>query len=354
MAVTLTVQGAVARLVDGATLTRQEMASVTRQLLLEPHDGGATPAQVGALLAALRQRGEAPQELAGVVDALREQVLAIRCDDSRAVDTCGTGGDGAHTLNISTIAAFVVAGCGVTVAKHGNRASSSRCGSADVLDQLGVRTDAEPPVVERCLAELGIAFLFAPRLHPVLRHVGAVRRELGIRTIFNLAGPLANPARVRRQVVGVFEEAKVESMARALGELGAEDALVVWGSDEGGRGTDELSVVGATRAARWRRGALERFTLHPDDFGLPVGASAELAGGDPATNAAMAIALLQGTRKGSARTAVVMTAAAALVVAGQAPDWHNGARLAESSIDGGAAWAKLQELSRMTAGDLPR
>jgi anthranilate phosphoribosyltransferase len=276
--------------------------------------------------------------MVGAARAMRARAVPVRVEGGILVDTCGTGGDGAGTINVSTIAALVAAACGVRVAKHGNRAQSSRAGSADLLEALGVDVAAPPAVAERCLAELGIGFFYAPSFHGATRHAAPVRREIGVRTLFNLLGPLTNPAGARRQVVGVFAAEWIEPVARALGALGAERALVVHGAG----GLDEIAPAGPTEVAEWSGGELSRYAIAPADFGLREEDPAGLRGGDAAENAARARAILGG-EAGAGRACVVMAAAAALYAAGE-PSLERAARRAEEAIDGGAARALLDRL----------
>jgi anthranilate phosphoribosyltransferase len=331
---------AIARLVDRHDLTRAESAAVMNEIA----DGGATPAQVGAFLAALRIKGETVDEIAGAAEVMRERAERVRVERDVFVDTCGTGGDNQNTFNISTAAAFVVAGAGVCVAKHGNRSVSSRCGSADVLAAVGVDVDAPREVVERCIAECGIGFLFAPRLHPAFKAVAGIRRELGIRSVFNLLGPLANPAGARHQVMGVYEPRWVPILGGVLAALGARHAFVVHGE-----GLDEIAVTGMTHVCEVKDGAVERFAMLPEDLGLRRRDKAEIAGGDPGRNAAILKDVLSG-QGGGPRDAVLANAAAALVAGGAAPDLVSGVRLAAESIDRGAALEKLERLRVLSAG----
>jgi anthranilate phosphoribosyltransferase len=297
---------------------------------------------VGAFLAALRLKGETVDEIAGAAEVMRARAERVQVAAEIFVDTCGTGGDGRNTFNISTTAAFVVAGAGVTVAKHGNRAVSSRSGSADVLAALGVDVDAGIKVVERAIAEVGIGFLFAPRLHPAFKAVAGIRRELGVRTVFNLLGPLANPAGARHQVMGVYEPRWVPIIGGVLAALGALHAFVVHGS-----GLDEISVTGMTHVAEVKAGEVERFCIVPEDLGLPRHAESEIAGGDAAHNATILRDVLGGQR-GAPRDAVLANAAAALVCAGAAADLRAGVVVAAESIDRGAATEKLRRLVEAT------
>lgn len=333
------IQQAIAKLLEQRDLARAEMAEAMGEIA----DGGATPAQVGAFLAALRLKGETVDEIAGAAEVMRARVDRVRVDAKIFVDTCGTGGDGRNTFNISTGAAFVVAGAGVTVAKHGNRAVSSRSGSADVLAALGVDVDAPKDVVERAIAEVGIGFLFAPRLHPAFKAVAGIRRELGVRTIFNLLGPLANPAGARRQVMGVYEPRWVPIVAGVLAALGAEHAFVVHGE-----GLDEIAVTGMTHVCEVKGGGVDRFAMVPEDIGLRRHPEAEIAGGDADRNAGILRDVLGG-QKGAPRDAVLANAAAGLVCAGAAKGLPEGVRLAAEAIDRGAAREKLARLVAATA-----
>ena len=304
--------------------------------------GDATPAQMAGLLMALRVRGEHVDEITAGAQTLRQRMTRIIAPEG-AIDTCGTGGDGSGTFNISTAAALVVAGAGVPVAKHGNRGLSSRSGSSDVLTALGVDIDAPFPSIERAIRDAGIGFMMAPRHHGAMRHVAGPRVELGTRTIFNLLGPLANPAGVKRQVVGVFAADWIEPLAHVLGRLGAERAWVVHGEP----GLDELSTVGATHVAEWDGSTVSRFTIEPEDAGLERATLAELKGGDADENAAAIQALLAGT-KGPLRDAVLLAASAALLVADKADDLRDGVAIASQSIDTGKARAALDRLVAIT------
>jgi anthranilate phosphoribosyltransferase len=304
-------------------------------------DGKATPAQIAALLVALRTRGETVGEIVAVARALRARAETAALLDPRTVDTCGTGGDGAGTFNVSTVAAFVVAGAGVPVAKHGNRAASGRTGSFDVLEALGVRADLPVASAARILAREGIAFFYARRAHPAMRFVAPVREELGIRTLMNALGPLLNPVGARRQLVGVYAAELVEPLAEALGQLGAERALVVHGED----GLDEITTTAPTRAALWNGTRLERMRIDPIALGVPRAGAEVLRGGDAATNAEIARAVLGGER-GPRRDLVLVNAAGALLAAGEVRDLGEGLERAARSIDGGAAVGRLEALAR--------
>ncbi|MSP60015.1 MAG: anthranilate phosphoribosyltransferase [Myxococcales bacterium] len=330
---------AIARLSQRRDLDELEMAATVGRIM----DGEATPGQIGALLVALRMKGETVGEVVGAARAMRARATPVHVPAEVVaegfVDTCGTGGDGAGTLNISTLAAFVVAACGVRVAKHGNSALSSRAGSADLLLALGVDIAAPVATALRCLRDVGFGFFFAPSFHGATRHAAPVRREIGVRTIFNLLGPLTNPAGPRHQLVGVYAADRIDLITSALAGLGAERALVVHGSDGG---LDEFSPCGVTEVGELRGRDVVRYTLRPRDFGVPEGELAGIAGGDAAYNALQARALLDGAA-GAARSCVVMTAAAALYVAG-ANGFRDGARRAERAIDRGDARALLARL----------
>lgn len=302
-------------------------------------DGRALPSQIAALLVALSMKGERPAEIVGFARTMRERAVKVRQPDRLVVDTCGTGGDRAHTFNVSTVAALVVAANGLVVAKHGNRSVSSRCGSADVFEQLGVRIDAEPASVERTLERAGISFFFAPTFHPSMRHAGPTRRELGVRTAFNLLGPLTNPAGATRQIVGVPRPELTELVARALGMLGSERAWVVHGAD----GLDEISTTGYTKISEARDGWVRTFYLHPMEAGLPKATAESLKGGDPAENADIARRVLAG-QQGPARDIVLLNAGAMLLVAERVRDLRDGIAAAARAIDSGKASAILDRL----------
>jgi len=326
-----------ARLAGGAALSAGEAEAAFNIIM----SGEATPAQIGGLLMAMRVRGETVPELTGAVRAMRSRMTAIQAPTG-AIDVCGTGGDNAGTLNVSSAVTFVVAGCGVPVAKHGNRALSSRTGGADVLTALGVNVDVPLERLADILRAANCAFLFAPRHHPSMRHAAGPRVELGTRTIFNLLGPLANPARVTRQLTGVFAPQWAQPMAETLGALGTEAAWIVHGS-----GLDELTVADENQVVEWRNGSTRAFTVTPEDAGLARAPIEAIRGGDPALNAASLLALLEGA-PGPYRDTVVLNAAAALVVAGRAADLREGAAVAAASIASGAALAALQTLRRET------
>jgi anthranilate phosphoribosyltransferase len=302
-------------------------------------DGRAEPAQVAGLLMSLASKGERPAEVVGFAQAMRERATPLPAPAGVVFDTCGTGGDGAQTFNVSTAAALVLAGAGVRVAKHGNRAASSRCGSADVLEALGVSLEAPPGRVVEALERAGIGFFFAQAWHPSMRHAAPVRRALGVRTAFNLLGPLTNPARPARQVVGVSRPEHTELLACALGRLGSERAWVVHGAG----GLDELSTLGHTKVSEWRAGALRTFYLHPADAGLPVTSVDALRGGTAEENAALVERLLAG-EAGPRRDVVLLNAGAALLVSGVARTLHDGLARAADAVDSGRARTALDRL----------
>src|SRR5947199_5202083 len=315
----------IAKVASGAALTLEESAQAFDRMM----SGEATPSQMGGLLMALRVRGETVDEITGAVRTMRSKMLAVEAP-ADAIDVVGTGGDASGSFNISTCAAFVVAGAGVPVAKHGNRALSSRCGAADVLAALGVRIDLAPDAISRCIRDAGIGFMFAPAHHPAMKHVGATRVELGTRTIFNLLGPLSNPAGVKRQMVGVFSRQWVEPLAHVLKNLGSERVYVVHGSD----GLDEITTAGTTSIASLENGNVTSFEVSPEDFGLPKVRPDALRGGDAKENAAALLDVLQG-KKGPFRDVAILNAAAALVVAGRAHDIESGVPIATKSVDSG-------------------
>ncbi|WP_265502539.1 anthranilate phosphoribosyltransferase [Paracoccus beibuensis] len=305
-------------------------------------DGAATPAQIGGLLMALRVRGETVQEIAAAARAMRARMNRVRAPEG-AMDIVGTGGDGKGTLNISTATAFVVAGAGVPVAKHGNRNLSSKSGAADALVQMGINVMGGPAVAQQALDRAGICFMMAPMHHPAMRHVGPPRAELGTRTVFNLLGPLTNPAAVRRQLTGAFSADWIRPMAEVLRDLGSDAAWLVHGGD----GTDELSIAAESHVAALHDGQITEFTVSPEDAGLPRHPFEAIVGGEPSHNAAAFRALLDGTA-GAYRDAVLLNSAAALLVAGKVTDLRDGAALAAESIDSGAAKARLAQLAQVT------
>ncbi len=323
---------------DGTSLTQSQASSAFEIIM----SGDATPTQIGALLMALRVRGVTVEEITGVVSILRSKMTKITAPDG-AIDIVGTGGSGLKTFNVSTAAAYVVAGCGVTVAKHGNKAQSSISGTADAQACLGVNLDADFSVIEKCIREAGIGFLFAMRHHAAMRHVGPSRAEIGTRTVFNLAGPLSNPAGVRRQFTGSYAAQWVEPMAQVLKKLGSEKAWIVHGMD----GMDELTTTGTSLVAELKDGEVSCFELSPEDAGLPIAKPEDLKGGDPQYNAAAIRDLLAGG-KSAFRDIVLFNASGALIVADKASTLKEGVEMAEHSIDSGAAARILEKLIAIT------
>jgi anthranilate phosphoribosyltransferase len=337
---------AVRALVDRTDLSRIEAAAAMEAIM----SGAATNAQIAAFLTALRMKGETVEELIGFAQVMRQKAVRVRVhDDGLAgltgtdremlIDTCGTGGDATGTFNVSTATAFVVAGAGLKVAKHGNRSVSSMCGSADVVERLGINLELTPPKVARCIDEVGIGFLYAPLLHTAMKHVMAARREMGIRTVFNMLGPLTNPAAANAQIIGVYAASLTEPLARVLAELGTVRAFVVHGAD----GLDEISNTGESRVSEVREGMVRSFTVRPEDFGLERAGIGELMGGDREENARIIRAILDG-ETGPRRDIVLMNAAAALVAGGKARDFKDGVGLAAQAIDSGAARRTLEAL----------
>lgn len=331
-------RAALKKVVAGDALTQREAAEAFELIM----SGGATDAQIGALLMGMQVRGETVDEITGAARVLRSKALSVEAPEG-AIDTCGTGGDAKGTHNISTCTAFVVAGAGVPVAKHGNRSISSRSGSADVLAALGVNLECAPEVIERCISECGLGFMFAPAHHAAMRHVAKVRGELGVRTIFNLLGPLANPAATKYQVVGVFHEKWVEPVANVLNMLGVERAWVVHGAD----GLDELTTTDVSHVAALDHGKVSTFKISPRNAGLPDAKPEDLVGGDAVENAAHIRAALQGNQ-GPLRDIVLLNAAAALLVAGKAKTLQDGVALAADAIDSGRAMNVLEALVKLS------
>jgi anthranilate phosphoribosyltransferase len=334
----LSLRDALSKLVAGQGLSAAEMTAVVGQIM----DSEATPAQVGALLAALRMKGETVDEVVGAAQAMRERMVRVDTDYPVLLDNCGTGGDGSGSVNVSTVAALILAACGVKVAKHGNRALSSRSGSHDVLEALGVDPAPGPDLVRRCLAEVGVGFMFAPVYHAATKNVAGPRREVGFRTLFNLLGPLTNPAATRYHVNGVFARERCEFLARAHEQLGSRRAMVVHGSG----GLDEFAPTGPTFVAELDDGKVRSYEVSPSDFGLAEASAEGLKGGEPALNASLLLATLRG-EAGASRIAALMTAAAGLVVTGGASNLREGASLAGDALDSGKAMSVLERLRTM-------
>ncbi|MBI3353491.1 MAG: anthranilate phosphoribosyltransferase [Nitrospirae bacterium] len=333
------IKEAIAKVVDSEDLAEEDMQEVMNEIMT----GGATPAQIASFITALRVKGETVDEITGAARVMREKAARITAKDSVVVDTCGTGGDMAQTFNVSTTAAFVVAGTGLMVAKHGNRSVSSACGSADVLQALGVNIDLKPAEVERCLNEIGIGFLFAPLFHEAMKFAVGPRKEIGIRTIFNILGPLTNPAGAKAQVLGVYSHSLTEIMAKVLMKLGASHCFVVHGSD----GLDEITITTTTKVSEGKNGKVRTYTVKPSDFGLRKAKKVDLLGGDAAENAKITMTILSG-EKGPKRDIVLLNAAAAIVAGCRAKTLKEGVKLAAESIDSGAAMNKLEAMKRFT------
>src|SRR3989449_2459250 len=332
----LTLKNFLSLLTSGQNLSRDGAGQFLDMLL----DIEATDAQIAAALIALKLKGETVEELAGLAQGMRQRAIRINSNHSCFIDTAGTGSSRAKTFNVSTAAAFVIAGAGLPVAKHGNRAASSRCGSADVLAALGVNVSSSPEISEKCLNEIGICFMFAPLYHGATARVAGIRRQLGVQTTFNLLGPLTNPARAPRQIIGVWDRDLVEPMARTLALLGTERAWIVHGAD----GLDEITVTNKTLVAEAFDGKVRTFEIEPADFGVGLMTLEHLRGGDAEANASIIRAVLSGQRADAARSVVIVNAAAALHVGGIARDLRAGAQLAAESIDSGAALGKLDQL----------
>ncbi|OGB86917.1 anthranilate phosphoribosyltransferase [candidate division WOR-1 bacterium RIFCSPLOWO2_02_FULL_46_20] len=328
------------KVVEGHNLTRQEAGLAMDTIM----GGNATPSQIAAFITALRMKGETADEISGCAEKMREHATNIFPKQKNLVDTCGTGGDVSGTFNISTVAALVAAGAGIPIAKHGNRSVSSRCGSADVLEALGVKIDIEPKRVEECINTIGIGFIFAPKFHQAMRFAMPGRKEIGIRTVFNILGPLTNPAKASAQVLGVFKPELTKLMAEVLKKLGSKEAIVVHGLD----GLDEISISDKTQVSHLKNGQVKNYLIKPKNFGVKKAKRTEIQGGSANENAAIALAILNNEEKGAKRNIVLMNAAAALCVGGKAKDLKQGFKLAAESIDTGAAQQKLNELIKFT------
>jgi anthranilate phosphoribosyltransferase len=333
-------KSAIRKIIDHKNLTREE-AEFAMDIIMQ---GQATPAQIAAFVTALRMKGETIAEITGCAAKMREHAVNIYPQCPNLVDTCGTGGDLAGTFNISTAAAIVAAGAGVPIAKHGNRSVSSRCGSADVLTALGVKIDIEPKKVEACINQIGIGFIFAPIFHQAMRFAAPVRKEIGIRTIFNILGPLTNPAHATAQVLGVFKSELTETMAKVLGNLGVKQALVVHSLD----GLDEISLAEKTKVSQLKSGKVKTYFIKPENFGLKRRSKKLLAGGSAEENAEIILKIIRDKEVGPHRDVVLLNAAAAIFVGGKAANLKEGIKLAAASIDSGAAYDKLQELVGFT------
>jgi anthranilate phosphoribosyltransferase len=333
------IKEAISKIVERIHLTQEEAEAVMREIM----EGQATPAQIASYVTALRMKGETVEEITGSARVMREKAVRIRAADPRVVDTCGTGGDRMNTFNVSTTAAFVVSGAGITVAKHGNRSVSSSCGSADVLKALGVGIDCPPGKVEECLNEVGIGFLFAPLYHGAMKHAVGPRQEIGMRTIFNILGPLTNPAGASIQVLGVYKSELSDLMAQVLLRLGSLHCFCVWGYD----GLDEITNTARTKVCEGKEGKVSCFHVEPKDFGIVPAQIKDIQGGMPEQNARILLEVLNG-KSGPKRDIVLLNAAPAIVAAGKAKTLQDGVRIAAESIDTGAALDKLEALKAFT------
>jgi anthranilate phosphoribosyltransferase len=334
------IKDSIKKIVEKKNLTRDEAAQTMDTIMR----GDATPSQIAAFITALRMKGETVEEITGCAQKMREHAANIHPRRENLVDTCGTGGDVSGTFNISTVSAFIAAGAGIAVAKHGNRSVSSRCGSADMLEALGVKIDLEPKQVEACINQVGMGFLFAPKFHQAMRFAMPSRREIGIRTVFNILGPLTNPAGASAQVLGVFHPDLTEMMAEVLGNLGVKHALVVHGMD----GLDEISISEKTRVSHLKNGEVDTYTIQPGDLGIKKAKREDILGGSANENAEIAINILEGKERGPKRDIVLINAAAAIFAGGKARELKEGIKLAERSIDSGAARRKAEELVEFT------
>ncbi|MFO8100712.1 MAG: anthranilate phosphoribosyltransferase [Dehalococcoidia bacterium] len=335
------IKEAIDKVVEGHNLSTAETEAVMREIM----SGETTPAQIASFITALRIKGETADEIAGCARIMQEHALQVNPERKDVVDTCGTGGDATGTFNISTTVAFVAAGAGLGVAKHGNRSVSSQCGSADLMEALGVKIDLEPTQVARCVDEVGIGFCFAPAFHPAMKYATPVRREIGLRTVFNVLGPLANPARARRQLIGVYSENLTETLADVLKALNSERAFVVHGAD----GLDELSTTGTNRISELHHGQVITYKLEPQELGLAKAGLKDLLGGALEENAEITREILNG-EGGPKRDVVLLNAAVVLVAGGKAGDFAHGIELAAESIDSGQALQKVDALARMSRG----
>lgn len=331
------IKEAINKVVNRENLTEQESSAVMKEIM----SGEASEAQISCLITALRMKGETIEEITGFARTMREFATKVKADPSVfVVDTCGTGGDVSHTFNISTVTAFIVAGAGIVVAKHGNRSVSSKCGSADLMEALGINLDSSVEIIEKCLNEVGMAFLFAPKLHPAMKYAIGPRKQIGIRTVFNILGPLTNPAGASAQVLGVYSPDLVGPMANVLKNLGTKHSFVVHGS-----GIDEVSLTGETKIAEIVNGAVKACTISPEQFGMKKCAADELKGGDAGQNLKILTDILKG-EKGPKRDIAVLNAAVAIVAGGKAGDIGKGIKLAEESIDSKKASGKLEQLKK--------
>lgn len=337
------IQSAIKNLVNGKDLEK----GLTENVMEELMSGEATDAQIGAFLTALNAKGETPEEIAGCAKIMRQFATQIDPEVSgKLVDTCGTGGDELNTFNISTSAMFVAAGAGIPIAKHGNRSVTSKSGSADVLETLGVQIDLPPREVKKCIEEIGIGFMFAPRFHKAMKHAIGPRKEIELRSVFNVLGPLTNPAEAEAQVMGVFDKDLTEKLAKVLGKLGCKNGLVVYGLD----GLDEISTVGKTRITELEKRDIETYEIEPEDFGISTAKPKEISGGNARKNAEILLRVLHGV-KGPKRDIVLLNSAAAIYVSGKANSIDEGSKIAKKSIESGRALSKLKDLVKLSGGN---
>ena len=327
-------------LVDGRDMSLAESEEAMSEIMT----GKATPSQISALITALRIKGETIEEISGFAKIMRDHAVKLPLKSDYFVDTCGTGGDVSGTFNISTVSSFVAAGAGVTIAKHGGRAVSSKCGSADLLEKLGIKIDITPEKVSQCIDAIGIGFIFAPLFHQAMKYAATTRKEIGIRTIFNILGPVSNPANTKGQLMGVYSPQLTSVMANVLKNQGCETAIVVYGMD----GIDEISVSGQTKISHLSNGIIKEYFIEPENFGIKRQPMSSILGGSTEENAAIAVNILEGKEKGPKRDVVVLNAAAAIVVGKKAADLNEGLELAKRSLDSGAAMEKLEKLRRFT------
>ncbi len=334
------IREAIKKVVECKNLSREEAEASMKEIM----DGAATPSQIACFITALRMKGETVEEITGCAAQMRAHATTIHPKAKHLVDTCGTGGDVSHTLNVSTISALVAAGAGVQIAKHGNRSVSSKCGSADLLEALGVKIDLEPKLVEACIDEVGIGFIFAPKFHMAMKYAMPSRRETGIRTIFNILGPLTNPANAHAQILGVFDEKLTKMMAEVLGNLGTKEAMVVHGMD----GLDEISISAETKVSHLKEGEIETYLIKPEDFAIEKGSKNDIVVGGIEEGKKAALEVLESKDKGAKRNIVILNAAAAITVGGKSKNIKQGIELAIKSIDSGSARKKLEELVKFT------
>jgi len=335
----MNIQEGIGQLIEGNDLNQDEAYQIATEIM----NGQTTDAQIGAFLISLRLKGETIDEITGFVKAMREKATTVSCPQEFLVDTCGTGGDQSGTFNISTLSGFVAAGAGCNIAKHGNRSVSSNCGSADLFVELGIRIDITPETMAHCITENGIGFLFAPLLHKAMKYAIGPRREIGARTIFNILGPLTNPAGAKRQLLGVFSPSLTTPLANTLKRLGSEHVMVVHGED----GLDEMTITGETQVSELINGDIDNYTVKPEDFGIKRSTIQDIQGGDPAKNAKIALEVLEG-KSGPHRDMVLMNAGATIYVSDKVKSIHEGIHMAAESIDSGKAMAKLEKLIEIT------